>query len=811
VGPKDHRRGACFKGITRGAFPEIEGRRKTVPVFDGEGKVDGKIEAYDFKRFFTTTGLSLVGKVTLDVDATEQLAEFTNQFLLPKQKKQDKPKKQPTTSNPMADAFAEASAGTPMTIEGKLSDAEILQKAFAAKNAKKFKALWEGDTSGYGSPSEADAALALMLAFWSGKDAVQMERLLRQSKLMRDKWDEPRGDRTLIQVTIDNAIAFCTEVRSPSKKGDGNGQYRHQGGRTIRTVIVKEEAVDVVLGDFTAKIVAETIQDDGVERIRVYTLAIELPNGTSTTIEVAATKFHAMEWIGELPVKAIIRVGAKDHIRCATQMLSPEVPPRVSYTHTGWRFLDGQSVYLHAGGAIGKDGVVPDLKADLTAPLNRINLPAPPTGSDLTEAVQAVLRLFNVGPHKLTFPGIIAAFRAIIGPADYVVNYVGQTGTFKSAFTALFQSFFGAEFDGRTFMAGWNSTGNALTAIAFSAKNALLVADDFCPASAGNQSQVAAYHAQADRVIRTMGNHQGRQRCRPDGTIQREKNPRCVLMMSGEDEPRGQSCKARLVTQEVRVGDIDRGRLTEAQRLARQGVYAAAMAGFIQWIAPQIDNTRRDWTALVEGRRAVLTLDADHGRILTAAADLSVTLDLFLGFACVTDAISVDQVFKMQTAFNNAIGETSRKQDIAQAESDPCRRFLDLLIGALESGRAHVAHKHGTEPQTLRTAWGWELVGGGEKSFWRPKGKKIGWVDDEDLYLSPESAYAMACEMAQQQGEAFTTSAKVLKRFLNDKHYLVNDGGAREVYTARVVIEKVRKEVLHLRAAQLVAEKDPEQ
>ncbi|WP_054644785.1 phage NrS-1 polymerase family protein [Thermoanaerobacter thermocopriae] len=72
-----------------------------------------------------------------------------------------------------------------------LTDEEILEKARTAENHKEFNLLWEGkwQEAGYPSQSEADLALCCMLAFWSGKNKEQMDRLFRNSGLFREKWD----------------------------------------------------------------------------------------------------------------------------------------------------------------------------------------------------------------------------------------------------------------------------------------------------------------------------------------------------------------------------------------------------------------------------------------------------------------------------------------------------------------------------------------------------------------------------------------------------------------------------------------------
>ena len=99
-----------------------------------------------------------------------------------------------------------------------LSDESIIEKASTAANGEKFKALWGGDVSSHASPSEADMALCSILAFWCGRDTEQMDRLFRQSSLMREKWDRLQSGSTYGQITIEKAIASTTAVYSPIGK-----------------------------------------------------------------------------------------------------------------------------------------------------------------------------------------------------------------------------------------------------------------------------------------------------------------------------------------------------------------------------------------------------------------------------------------------------------------------------------------------------------------------------------------------------------------------------------------------------------------
>ena len=96
-----------------------------------------------------------------------------------------------------------------------LSDDELLQRAFRARNGQHFQQLWSGDTSAYGSHSEADFALCSNLAFWTQCRAEQMDRLFRQSGLMRPKWDAPRSGSTYGRITIQRSIQYCREIFTP--------------------------------------------------------------------------------------------------------------------------------------------------------------------------------------------------------------------------------------------------------------------------------------------------------------------------------------------------------------------------------------------------------------------------------------------------------------------------------------------------------------------------------------------------------------------------------------------------------------------
>ncbi len=98
-----------------------------------------------------------------------------------------------------------------------LSDEDVLSIARRASNGKAFEALYRGDASGYDSQSEADLALCSYLAFYTGGDEAQVDRLFSSSGLYREKWE--REDYRV--STIRKACAGCAQLRKTNQRSNG--------------------------------------------------------------------------------------------------------------------------------------------------------------------------------------------------------------------------------------------------------------------------------------------------------------------------------------------------------------------------------------------------------------------------------------------------------------------------------------------------------------------------------------------------------------------------------------------------------------
>lgn len=112
-----------------------------------------------------------------------------------------------------------------------LADGEVISKALNARNGAIFAALWGGDTSAYGSHSEADLALCNMLAYWTGGNAEQVDRLFRASGLIRDKWDRQQSGTTYGAQTVQKAVENCRN--GSTKETVRPGDYSDSGNAEI--------------------------------------------------------------------------------------------------------------------------------------------------------------------------------------------------------------------------------------------------------------------------------------------------------------------------------------------------------------------------------------------------------------------------------------------------------------------------------------------------------------------------------------------------------------------------------------------------
>ena len=185
--------------ITAGALPEDwKGVNKPYE--------DGKIEIYSRRRFFTMTGDSINGDYSSLHDCSAIAKELYKRIggLKPNGNGNGRHHHYQSSDLHETDLRLEAALRDPI-----------------------FSRLWYGDTSGNkNDDSAADLALCNRIVFYFGADEDVVDRLFRQSKLYREKWE--RGDyrKWTIDKAIEGTTERYTEPRKTSKKGGATGRAK---------------------------------------------------------------------------------------------------------------------------------------------------------------------------------------------------------------------------------------------------------------------------------------------------------------------------------------------------------------------------------------------------------------------------------------------------------------------------------------------------------------------------------------------------------------------------------------------------------
>ncbi|WP_232688987.1 hypothetical protein [Halobacterium zhouii] len=195
--------GTGYHVLITGTLPEGRNRR-------------GSVELYDTARFFTVTGNHVKRTPTRVARRQDALTAIHREYV------QDTERDTASESEQHDGTDDESPTTGAAGVDVDLEDEDLLEKARNASNGEKFERLWNGNTVGYDSQSEADMALCCLLAFWTGGDQTQMEQLFRQSGLMREKWDEIHyaDGSTYGEKTIERAIATTSEFYDPDAGDD---------------------------------------------------------------------------------------------------------------------------------------------------------------------------------------------------------------------------------------------------------------------------------------------------------------------------------------------------------------------------------------------------------------------------------------------------------------------------------------------------------------------------------------------------------------------------------------------------------------
>ena len=116
--------------------------------------------------------------------------------------------------------------------------------------------------------------------------------------------------------------------------------------------------------------------------------------------------------------------------------------------------------------------------------------------------------------------------------------------------------------------------------------------------------------------------------------------------MTGEDLPKGQSLLGRSLVIEISRADVDVKALTQLQKARDMGRLSGVMAAYLQWLAPRLDQLKKDFPAYVKQYRDSAIRDgiaSSHPRAPEIYANLVAGAEQFIDFMQDVGAISIEQ------------------------------------------------------------------------------------------------------------------------------------------------------------------------
>jgi len=198
--------GTGFRAYAHGVKPGFTCKRGGREMYDGrtrEGKPGG--------RFMTITGHQLAGMPATIETRQAEIDDLYHRWF-------DTPADNGTPGTPPG-----SKTPTPPPPPSGKTDDELMGIMFAAKNGAAIRQLWNGDTSAHGGDdSAADLALCSHLAFYFyTPDAV--DRMFRQSGLMRKKWDRKDYRERTIRKAFEGRTSYYTPGGG-APPSDGTGE-----------------------------------------------------------------------------------------------------------------------------------------------------------------------------------------------------------------------------------------------------------------------------------------------------------------------------------------------------------------------------------------------------------------------------------------------------------------------------------------------------------------------------------------------------------------------------------------------------------
>jgi uncharacterized protein DUF927 len=437
-----------------------------------------------------------------------------------------------------------------------------------------------------------------------------------------------------------------------------------------------------------------------------------------------------------------------------------------------------------------------NVEVELEPGLKNYRLPLSPSPEEVSEATRQSWRFLHVAPRRITAPLLAATYAAplseIVVP-DFTIWLWGGTGSYKSTVAALILSHYG-DFSETNLPLSFESTSNALERSLFLAKDVLTVVDDWRPGVTRADSDDMDRKAQ--RLLRGVGNRQGRGRMTSDTSLRQSYPPRGLAIATAEALPEGpafQSAAQRALCVKVSRQEIDLAKLSELQQDKER--LSVAMSGYVSYLAQRYERLTKELPLQREELRNLLRgkLPGAHPRTPDNAAVLIVALRQLRDYTLSAGTMGEAEAQKAYVYAGNGILEAARAHAEATRGGDPASTFVEILRSLFAATRAYVRDRESGSNPPRCLQLGWEnpdaAVEDPNDSFtvaiFQPASRAefVGWADAEFLYLDKGAAYAVVSGFSQRGNIPFGVKPKALWEAMFRSGKSLADAGRNDTTT----------------------------
>jgi hypothetical protein len=375
-------------------------------------------------------------------------------------------------------------------------------------------------------------------------------------------------------------------------------------------------------------------------------------------------------------------------------------------------------------------------------------------------------------------PPLLESLRLARIEPGFVTYMWGTSGSFKSTVIALLLCHFG-DFGPKSLPASFRDTPKSIEEMAFQTKDTLLVVDDLYPAK--DPRERAKLEGVLEYLTRNQGDRQGRGRLTSNISLMSGHPPRGLALCSGETMPLSGSSLARNLVLHLLKEDINQERLTQGQ--AQKDLLSLAMRGYLEWLAPQIDELpshfAEDFERLREEARRTAKTRTRHRRLDEMVAHLFIGLNTFIHFALSQGALSQKEAADfLQEAWETLNQVADDLAQVAERE-EPTKRFFEALQELQTQGRIYFATMEDATPEVAERTLG---------------AVKIGWGPDDKgvYYLLWGPTWEQVIKYLRTQEEGISLSKNSLLDSIEQKGLLDRSQNDRRAIKKTIAGEQYR-------------------